>query len=216
MNERQIIEAALQQRFARVRVPECPQGPWGPATAAARRPQPQSCGLAYAGAMLVIVVSAGLAAQASGALRAGYEHLGIFQGSSKPLQPLVHRADRLTIAQAQQYLPFVVVEPAGMPPHTTFQYAHVISEHPVPRVAMMYQTQIGGKYYWININEATADSGPPVARFELVGRGKDGWLHRETWTVPMRRWKHGDVIMEMVPLGLPAAVVDRIVRENTR
>ena len=216
MNEHQIIEAALQQRFARAMVPECPQGPWCPATIAPRRPQPRSRGFAYVGAVIVILVSAGLAAQASGVLRVGYEHLRIFQGSSKPLQPLIHRADRLTIAQAQQHLPFAVVEPAGMPPHTIFQYAHVVSEHPVPRVAMMYQTQIGGKYYWININETTAVSGPPIARFEAISKGKDARLHHETWTVPMRRWKHGDVIMEMVPLGLPAAVVDRIVRENTR
>jgi len=216
MNEHQMIEAALQRRFARAAVPECPKGPWNPATPAHRRPQARSRGFAYAGAVLVILVAAGLAAQASGALRAGYAQLRIFQGSSKPLPPLIHRADRFTMAQAQAHLPFTIVAPAGLPPNTTFQYAHVVSEHPVARVALMYQTQIGGKYYWININETTAVSGPPVAHFELEFKGKDGRTSHQRWTVPMRRWKHGDVIMEMVPLGLPAAVVDRIVRENTR
>ena len=215
MNEHQIIEAALQRRFARAAVPECPQGPWSPATPAPRRPQLQSRRFAYAGAMLATLVSAGLAAQASGALRAGYAHLGIFQGSSKPLPPLIHRADRFTMAQAQQHLPFTIVAPAGLPPNTTFQYAHVVSEHPIAGVALMYQTKIGGKYYWININETTAVSGPPLAHFEVESKGKDGRTHRYTWTVPTRRWKHGDVIMEMLPLGLPAATVDRIVRENT-
>ena len=215
MNEREIIEAALQQRFARVAVPESPQGPWRTATPP-RRPQPRQRGFAYAGAMLVILIGAGLAAQASGALQAGYTHLRMFHGSTKPLPPLIHRADRFTMAQAQQRLPFAIVVPAGLPPKTTFQYAHVVSEHPIPRVALMYQTQISGKYYWININETTAVSGPPIARFEAIGKGKDGRLHRDAWTVPTRRWKHGDVIMEMLPLGLPAAVVDRIVLENTR
>ncbi len=216
VNERQIIEAALQQRFARAAVPECPTGLWTPATAVPRQPRPRPRGFTYACAVLVVLVSAGVAAQASGALRAGYAQLRMFQGSSKPLPPLIHRADRFTMAQAQQRLPFALVMPAGLPPNTTFQYAHVVSEHSVPSVALMYQTQIGGKYYWININETTAVSGPPIARFEAVGKGKDGRLHDHTWTVPMRRWKHGEVIMEMLPLGLPAAVVDRIVRENTR
>lgn len=216
MNERQIIEEALQRRFARAAVPECPRGPWGPATASAFRPRPRSRGFAYAGAVLVLLVGAGVAAQASGALRAGYAHLLWFQGSSKPVPPLIHRADRLTIAQAQQHMPFAIVVPAGLPAHTTLQYAHVVSEHPVPRVALMYQMQRGGRYYLININETTAVSGPPVTHFEALSKGKDGRTHDSTWTLPLRRWKHGDVIMEMLPQGLPPTVVDRIVRENTR
>jgi UDP-N-acetyl-D-mannosaminuronic acid transferase (WecB/TagA/CpsF family) len=59
-------------------------------------------------------------AQASGVVRAAYAHLFIFQGSSKRLQPLIHRADRLTIAQAHRHLPFAIVVPAGLPPHTIF------------------------------------------------------------------------------------------------
>jgi hypothetical protein len=148
-------------------------------------------------------------------LRAGYAHLSIFQGSSKPLPPLIHRADRLTIAQAQQRVPFAVVVPVGLPAHTIFQYAEAASEQPIPRVVLVYQTQLGGRYYRIIINETTVVSGPPIAHAEAVSKGKDGRTRRETWTLPLRRWKHGDVIMEMVPLGLPATMTDRIVRENT-
>ncbi len=216
MNENQIIEAALQRRFARAVVPECPQGPWGLTTASPARPQPRSRGFAYACAVLVILVSAGVAGQASGVLRAGYAQLFIFHGSSKPLPPLIHRADRLTIAQAQQHMPFTVVVPAGLPPHTIFQYADVVSEHQIPQVVLVYQTQIGGRYYRIIINEATAVSGPPIAHFEAVSKGKDGRTRHRTWTLPLRRWKHGDVIMETLPLGLPSTMIDRIVRENTR
>ena len=159
---------------------------------------------------------AGVVAQASGALRAGYEHLFTFHGSSKPLPPMIHRANRLTIAQAQQHMPFAIVAPAGLPPHTILQYAGVGTEHPAPRVELFYQTQIGGRYYRILIGETTAVSGPPIAHFDVIGRGKNGRLRHETGTLPLRRWKHGDVIMEMLALGLPAAMIDRIVRENTR
>lgn len=215
MNEHQLIEAALQRRFARAVVPECPPGPWGLTTAVPVRPRLWSRGFAYACAALVILISAGVAGQASGALRAGYAHLFLFQGSSKPIPPLIHRADRLTIAQAQQRIPFAIVVPVGLPPLTIFQYAHVVSERPIPRVDLVYQTQISDRYYRININEATAVSGPPIVHAEAIFKAKDGRTHREAWAIPLRRWKHGDLIMEMVPQGLPAAVVDRIVRENT-
>jgi hypothetical protein len=219
MNEGQIIEAALRRRFARAAVPECPQGPWSPTTAAPVRPHHRSRGFAYAIAVLGVLVSAGVAAQASGVLRAGYAHLFTFQGSTKPLPPLTHRADRLTIAQAQQHMPFAIVVPAGLPPHTILQYAGVGSAafpgSPIPRVALNYQSQIGGRYYRIIIIETTVVSGLPVAHFEAIGKGKDGRLRRETWTVPLRRWKHGDVIMTMLAPGIPATMIDRIVRENT-
>ncbi len=215
MNERQMIEAALQQRFARASVPEYPRGPWSPTMKGSSRPRVRSRGFAYAAALLAVLVGAGVAAQASGALRAGYARLRIFQGLSQPLPPLVHRADRFTMEQAQQHLPFAIVVPAGLPPHTVFQYADVVSEQPIPRVALMYQMQLGSKYYLININETTAASGPPVAHFEAMSRGKDGRLHSHTWTVRVRRWKHGNVVMEMLAPGLPAAMIDRIVREST-
>jgi len=216
MNEHQIIEEALQRRFAHAAIPECPQRPWAPAMAAPVRQHSRSRGFAYACAVLVVLVSAGIATQASGTLRARYAHLFMFQGSTKPLPPLIHRADRLTIAQAQQHIPFTIVVPAGLPPNTLFQYAHVVSEHPIPRVDVVYQTETGGRYYRININETTAVSGPPVVHADLIFKGKDGRKHHDTWTIPLRRWKHGDLIMEMVPQGLPAAMTDRIVRENTR
>jgi hypothetical protein len=211
MNESQIIEAALQRRFARAVVPECPNGPWRPASPIPSRPR--SRGLAYACALLLVFVSAGVAGQASG-VQPWFARF--FQGSQKPLPPLIHRADRLTIAQAQQNMPFTIVVPNGLPPHTTFEYAHGVSEHSVPHVALYYQTQIGGEYYRIIISEATAVSGPALAHFDVAFKGKDGLMHDRTWTLPLRRWKHGNVIMEMLPDGLPPSVVDRIVRENTR
>jgi hypothetical protein len=58
-------------------------------------------------------------------------------------------------------------------------------------------------------------TGPAAAHFEAEGKGKDGRMRFEKWTLPPRVWKHGAILMEMLPQGLPPAVVDRIVRENT-
>ncbi len=214
MNESQTIKAALERRFARAAIPDTPRGPWNAKTAPAYRPHRRSRAFVYASAVLGLVLVAGAAVQASGTLRDNYARL-FMNSSSKPLMPLIHRADRLTIAQAQQRIPFAIVVPTGLPAHTSLQYAHVVSEHPIPRVALNYQAQIGGRYYRININETTAVSGPPVAHFEAFLKKKDGQIHHEVWTVPVRRWKHGAVIMELVPGDVPAATVDRIVRENT-
>jgi hypothetical protein len=214
MNESQTIKAAIERRFSRATVPDVPRGPWSTPTAQVVRRHAPSHRLAYAGAVLAILVAAGVA-QASGALPATYARLIGWGGSSKPLPPLIHRADRLTVAQAQQHMPFTIVIPAGLPAHTSLQYADVVSEQPVPRVALNYQTQIGGRYYRININETTAVSGPPVAHFEAIYKTKDSGTHHQAWTLPLRRWKHGEVIMELLPAGLPVPVVDRIVRENT-
>jgi hypothetical protein len=215
MNESELITAALARRFSRAAVPDVPPGPWRAEPAPPVRPHAPSRRFAYASAVLGVLVAAGVAAQASGTLSATYARLMLWNGSTKPLPPLVHRADRLTIAQAQQRMPFTIVVPAGLPPQTTLQYAHVISEHPVPRVALMYQAEIGGRYYRININETTAVSGPPVAHFEAIFVGKDGQKRHEVSNAPLRRWKHGAVYMEMIPMGLPAGVADRIVRANT-
>ncbi|MDP9018888.1 MAG: hypothetical protein M3N19_11285 [Candidatus Eremiobacteraeota bacterium] len=214
MNESQIIEMALQRQFARESVPECPRGPWAPTTIAPLPHRPQSKNFAFACAVLVILLGAGIATEASGVLRAGYAHL-FNQGSSTPLPPLIHKADRLTIAQAQQHMPFTIVAPVGLPTQTIFQYAHVLSEQPKASVSLVYQTQIAGRYYRILIGETNAISGPPVAHFEGIVQEKNGKTRRETWTLPLLRWKHGNVIMEMLPQGLPATVTDRIVRENT-
>jgi hypothetical protein len=183
--------------------------------ARAVRPHAAPRRLVYASAVLGVVLTAGVAAQASGTLPAAYARLMNWNGSSKPLPPLIHAADRLTLAQAQERAPFTIVIPAGLPPNTTFQYAAVVREHPIPRVGLNYQTIIGGRYYRINVNETTVASGPPVAHFEAIYKTKDGRSRHETWTVPLRRWKHGAVVMEMLPGGLPPAVVDRIVREST-
>jgi hypothetical protein len=215
MNEEQTITAAIAQRFARVAIPNVPSGPWCAKTAPAVR-HTRSRGFAYASAMLGVLALGGVAAQASGTMPARLAHLMWLDGSSKPIPPLIHRADQLTIAQAQQRIPFAIVVPAGLPPHTSLQYAHVVSEAPVPRVALNYQTQIGGRYYRININETTAVTEPSARHHRLIFKTKNGTTEREVVMLRPRRWKHGDVIMEMVPGGLPAPIVDRIVRENTR
>jgi hypothetical protein len=214
MNESQTIKAAIERRFSRAATPDVPRGPWR-MTAPAVRPHVPSRRLLYASVVLGILVAAGVTAEASGTLRANFARLMGFEGSSRPLPPLIHRADRLTIAQAQQHMPFAIVIPTGLPAHTSLQYAHVVSEHPIPRVALNYQTVIRGRFYRININETTAVSGPPVTHFDVIFKGKDGRAHHRAWTLPIRRWNHGAVIMEMLPEGLPPAVVDRIVRENT-
>ena len=215
MNESQAITAAIERRFSRAPIPDVPRGPWSAKTAPPVRPHATPRGFLYASAVVGILVAAGVAAQASGTLPAAYARLIGWGGSSRPLPPLIHRADRLTIAQAQEHMPFAIVVPAGLPAQTTFEYAHVVSEHPIPRVALNYQAVIGARYYRININETTAVSEAPVRHVKLVFKSKDGRTHHEAWTVPVRRWKHGAVIMEMVAVGLPPSIVDRIVRETT-
>ena len=205
---------ALQRRFARVTVPDCPHGPWAPKSPAPIPRRARLRGFAYACAAVAILLGTGMATQAASVLRAGYAHF-FNHGSLTPLPPLIHQADRLTIAQAQQHLPFTIVVPVGLPTHTLFQYAHLIIVHSNPVVALYYQAQIAGKYFRIIINEATAINGPPVVHFDAVVREKDGQLRDKRWTLPVRRWRHGNVIMEMLPQGLPTAVTDRIVRENT-
>lgn len=214
MNENQKIEAALERRFARVAVPECPDLAWSSVSSVPARRRTRPHRYAYALATLVVLVSGGVAAQASGALSAGYARLFNF-GSSKPLPPMIHGTDRLTVAQTQQQVPFSIVVPVGLPPHSTFEYAHVVRREPVPNIALYYQAQIGGLYYRIIIGETTAVTRPAVVHVELVGKGKDGRMRLKKWTLPLRVWKHGAIFMEMLPQGLPPAVVDRIVRENT-
>jgi hypothetical protein len=159
VNEDQEIEAALEWRFARAAVPECPRLAWGSMSSVPVRRRARSRSHAYPFATLVVLIGGGVAAQASGALRAGYAHL-FNSGSSKPLPPLIHGADRLTVAQAQQQVPFSIVVPVGLPPHSTFEYAHVVRREPVPNIALYYQTQIGGRYYRVIIDETTAVNGP--------------------------------------------------------
>lgn len=84
----------------------------------------------------------GVAAQASGTLRVAYAHL-FNSGSSKPLPTLIHRADRLTIAQVQRQVPFSIVVPVGLPAKATFEYAHVVRQEPVPNVALYTRRRSG-------------------------------------------------------------------------
>jgi hypothetical protein len=214
MNEEQKIKSALERRFARAAVPECPGLAWDSMWPVPVRRRSRLHGYAYVFATLVVLVSGGIAAQASGALSAGFARL-FNSGSSRPLPPLIHPADRLTVAQAQQRIPFSIVAPVGLPPHSTFEYAEVARRELVPNVALVYQTEIGGLYYRIIINETTVVHGSPVAHFEVEGKGKNDRMRIEKWTLPLRVWKHGAIFMEMLPQGLPRAVVDRIVRENT-
>ncbi len=214
MNDFQPIKAAIERRFTRIALPTLPPGPWAPTTSLVVRPQPASRGFVYASAVLGALVLAGLTAQASGTLRASYEHF-MGMGSTKPLPPMIHRDDRLTIAQAQQRLPFPIVVPVGLPEQTVLQYASVAQKASIPVVELFYQTKIRGRYYRIIIDEMTALAEPPIARFDVVGKGKDGRMFHHVGTIPIRRWNHGDLIMLMIAPALPAAAADRIVRENT-
>jgi hypothetical protein len=211
------IQTALERRFSRVAVPPCPAEAWHaaePAPATNARPRRVSRRFAYAAALLAAVAIAGLTAQASTVIQQSYAKLvgpSFLSVSSKPLMPLIHAADRLTIAEAQRRIPFPIVVPAGLPPGTRFQYAHVVSQQPIPRVSLNYEAHFAQRYYRINVNETTVAVGPPVAHFEF--RNATGVTKRST--LPLRRWKHGNVVMELHAWGLPAAMSDRIARANT-
>ena len=214
-DDAQLIKAALDRRFARVETPECPASAWRATTAAPAtitRPRSRSRGFAYAAALVGVIAIGGLAAQAASSIKAGdTTFTRWFSVSTRPLMPKIHAADRLTIAEAQRRMPFTIVVPKGLPAGSRLLYAHVVSETPNPRVSLQYEAHIGSKYYDINVNEMTRAVGPPVAHFEVQQAG-----HRtKSWNFPLRRWNHGAVVMEMVPGGLPAGMVERIVRENT-
>jgi hypothetical protein len=211
-DDAQHIKAALDRRFARAATPPCPDGAWRAAPAQrativpARR---RSRGFAYAAALLGVVAIGGLAAQASSSGKL-YEmpFMRAFV-SSKPLQPMIHRADRLTIAQAQRRTPFTIVELTGLPAGSRFVYA-AVSEQPHPRVALTYEAHIASKYYRIAVNESTVAAGPPVAHFEV--RSSHGATKK--WDLPLRRFKHGAVVMDLFTYGLPDDLSDRIVRSS--
>jgi len=213
-DDARLITAALNRRFARAATPACPDGAWHAATtdtATVSRPWSLPRKFAYAAALVAGVAAAGLAAQASGAVKITdlpfWTHV-----SSKPLAPIIHAADRLTIAEAQRRMPFTIVEPKGLPATTRLLYAHVVSESPIHRVALRYEAHIGSKYYDITFNESTKAVGPPVAHFTLIDVSKHV---TKTWTAPLRRWNQGGVVMEMHAWGLPAALSDEIVHANT-
>ena len=208
-DDAQLIRAALDRRFARLDVPECPPAAWqmtAPPTAANAQRSGLRRRFAYAAAALVAVAIGGLTAQAAPVIN---KTLATFMFvSSKPLQRIIHKADQLTIAQAQRSIPFTIVELAGLPAGTQFLYAHTIND----RVALNYQAHLGGKYYRIAITESNHASGPPVAHFTSQFRGR---IFKRV-TLPLRRWKHGELTMEMLDPGFPAGLADRIVRANTQ
>jgi hypothetical protein len=213
-DDARLISAALDRRFSRAGLPGCPDGAWhAKATEPSRIARPSSVPrkFAYAAALVAGVAAAGLAAQASGTVKLGnlpfWSHV-----SSKPLTRIIHAADQLTITEAQRRMPFTIVEPKGLPANTRLLYAHVVSESPVHRVALRYEAHIGSKYYDITFNEATKAVGPPVAHFTLMNVATHV---TKTWTAPLRRWKQNGVVMEMHAWGLPAALSDHIVHENT-
>ncbi len=218
-NDAQRIRAALDRRFARAVAPECPAAAWqptGPAPATIGRRTGLPRRGTYAAALLVAVAVGGLAAQAQPAINRAIAKFGFV--SSKPIQPMIHQADRLTIAEAQRSIAFTIVEPKGLPAGTQFLYAHTIND----RVVLTYQAHLGGKYYRIAITESTRPAGPPIAhaavKFEYL-RTADGRIEPggvTEWTLPLRRWKHGDVTMDMLDPGFPGGVTDRIVRANTQ
>ncbi|MDP9025434.1 MAG: hypothetical protein M3N13_08680, partial [Candidatus Eremiobacteraeota bacterium] len=108
------LRAAAHASVNAVTVPEPPASLRLLRADVARRRTSRWLWMAAAAAAVALTVAtdggrAGVVAQASGVLRAAYAHLSIFQGSSKPLPPMIHRAYRLTIAQAQQHMPFAIV-----------------------------------------------------------------------------------------------------------
>jgi hypothetical protein len=212
-DDAELIKAALDGRFSRAGTPQCPEGAWRAATSApATVAGPRGFrGFAYAAALLGAVAIGGLAAQAATSGRFSDTPFSRMFASSKPLQPIIHRADRLTVAEAQRRMPFPIVVPTGLPAGSTFLYAHVIKEQPTAQVALNYQAHIGSGYYRIAISESTVPIGPAVAHLEYRPRGGT----TKVWDLPVRRWKHGDVVMEMFAEGLPSGVGDQIVRANT-
>jgi hypothetical protein len=213
-DDARLIKAALDDRFSRAGTPPCPDGAWRAATsahAAITRPRGVRR-FAYAAALAGAVAIGGLAAQAATSGKFADTPFSRMFASSKPLRPIIHRADQLTIAEAQRRMPFPIVVPTGLPAGSTFLYAHVIKEQPTAQVALNYQAHIGRGYYRIAISESTVAIGPAVARFEIRRRGATA----KVWNLPMRRWKHGDVVMQMLAEGLPSGVGDDIVRANTQ
>jgi hypothetical protein len=214
-DDAQLIKAALDRRFARAATPPCPESAWHATTTApttTARPRSLPRGFAYAAALLVVVAIGGLAAQAASSIKSGAAPFKWFSVSSKPLMPTIHAADRLTIAQAQRRISFPIVVPAGLPAGSRLLYAHVVSENPIPLLQLRYEAHIGSRYYDISIHESTSPpAGPPVAHFQLRNPGHG----TKTWNAPLRRWKHGDVFMDIFPTVLPAGMTDRIVRANT-
>jgi hypothetical protein len=214
-SDSELIKAALAQRFARAGMPNCPERAWQiDATVTSRKVslRVRSHRLAYAALFVAVAAIGGIGAQAANAVRESYEHVmaPVF-ASDEPLKPLIHAADRLTMAQAQRRMPFTIVDPAGLPDHTRFMYAHVLSEASAARVALNYETHYGTKYYRVSIEESTAVSEPPVAHFNVLFLG-----HTIDWTLPKIRWKHGSVTMDLFDWQLPHEMNDRIVRANTR
>lgn len=213
-DDAEFIRAALGRRFARVAIPACPNAVWhATATATAARSRILPRRFAYAAALLVVVAFAGLAAQASNIVKLTYANLiSPFFVSSKPLMPGIHPADRLALAEAQRRMPFPIVVPTGLPAGTRFLYAHVISEHPTPRVALTYEAHVAKRYYRISVNESTFPVGSRLAHFkvQILGRGT------KEWTLPIRRWKHGALVMDLFAWGLPSEMSDEIVRANAR
>jgi hypothetical protein len=212
-DDAQLIQAALDRRFERAGTPACPDAAWHPASsvpAAIARPRRASRRFAYAAALLAVVAIGGLGAQAATSGKLPDMPFRWAFVSSKPLQPMIHAADRLTIAEAQRRMPFPIVVPGGLPPGSELLYAHVI-EQPAPHVVLNYQAHFGGKYYRVSVSESTVPIGLPVAHFEYRSPGHA----TKKWTLPVRRWKHGDVVMELHAWGLPDAMGERIARANT-
>lgn len=214
MNEETLIRTALERRFARAGTPTFPDQVWRdakPLQVANSSPSFRPLGFRYAAVLAVALAVVGVTAQAAPPLHDQYERfMGRFFVSTEPLQPGIHRADRLTIAQAQSRMSFPIVIPRGLPAHTRFLYAHVLRETPTPQVALAYEAHIGAKYYRISIDESPVAVGAAVAHFEV--RGSQG---TKSWSMPKRRWNHGSVVMDLFAYGLPSDLGDRIVQANT-
>ncbi len=76
---------------------------------------------------------------------------------------------------------------------------------------MTYQAHIASNYYRIAFDESTVAPGPARAHLDVATAGGG----RKSWSLPVRRFKHGAVFMDLFAFGLPEDMSDRIVRANT-
>lgn len=210
-NHAELIRTALERRYARLPLPACPDKSWRVEEAKAAvkvGPIARSRTFAYLSAALVVMAIAGLSANASTVITQTYMRF-MGTGSSKPLPPMIHAADRLTIEEAQRRMPFAIVEPKALPEHTLLRYAGVGKELPITRVSLFYETHIANRYYRIIFGESTVE-GP--ASTPVVLEGRNGKVKR--YALQIRRWRHGPLFFSLVAPGLPDDISARIVRAN--
>ncbi len=213
MNDRdELIRAAVRRRYASLAVPACPDISWRIAetmpVAKSGPPVARSRTLRYVAAAAVLLAIAGLSANASTLI--ALSHIRFMGGSSsRPLPPMIHAADRLTVKEAQRRVPFVIVLPKGLPEHTTFDYAEVASAEGSAHVNLSYQALVGNRYYRLVFGESTIEA---PSRIPVEVGTRDGAVHK--YYLPVRRWRHDTLFMSLITPGLADGVSERIARAN--